>query len=75
MSVMTGQRIKEYGEAIWGPGWVFVLAQRLGTTKKTIRRWRDGENNPPRDFRANLESLVDEQIALLCKIKDEMNGR
>lgn len=70
--VLTPDKIEEFGRALYGPGWMGVLAKRLGTTKKTVQRWKSGKHNPPKDLLATIEQLVDDQVTLLCKIKDEI---
>ncbi len=75
MSVLTGRKIEEIGHALFGPAWMALLAQHLGISKKTVRRWKDGKNNPPRDLRYSLVELMDNQLALLSKLRDDVDGR
>lgn len=41
--------LREIGEARFGPLWVLPTARRLGRSRKTIERWRDGAWPIPED--------------------------
>lgn len=68
--ILTGKKLQEFGQALYGPIWVSVLSRKLHRTKRTIMRWRD--KAPPGDTRQQLLDLIDEQFAVLGEKRSEL---
>lgn len=56
---------REMAEQVWGPSWPDILARRLRQTVATVRKW--GTDGVPADFRAAVESAVEDQLALVAR--------
>ena len=57
----TSDHFRAAGEALFGPEWRRELGRQLGVTERQIRRWANGEYDPPPG--------VWREIAELCLIR------
>jgi hypothetical protein len=71
-AILTGAKLAELGEAVWGAEWASVLATRLRKARKTIYRWRD--SGPPAEARAQIEAAVEDQLALVARYHEELKA-
>ena len=62
-------RFNAIGEALFGPEWRRELGKRLEVNERQIRRWANGEYEPPEGVWADLAVLCEEgQIEASKKI-------
>lgn len=71
-TILTGAKLAEMGEAVWGQEWASILAARLRKARKTIYRWRD--DGPPAAARAQIEAALEDQLALVARYHDELKA-
>lgn len=65
--------LAQCGEAMWGPRWQSDLAEAVGVSDRTVRRWVAGERIPPGVF-MDLIRLAVERAAYLDQLADEMRS-
>lgn len=65
MAFFTPRELQETGEALYGPDWRGRMADRLGTTRKTVRCWETGRHAMPPKITTALLRLIDEQMVAL----------
>ncbi|KQY83734.1 hypothetical protein [Pelomonas sp. Root1444] len=61
----------EAGEALYGPRWQTDLANDLGVSDRTVRRWAAGTQDVPQGAYTDLLRLTQERAGLL----DSLAGR
>ena len=65
--ILTGQKLEEFGRAIWGEFWIARMAERLGLSRRTIMRKRSCEMGLSISWQLELLDMADQQI----KIQEE----
>ncbi|WP_298800144.1 hypothetical protein [uncultured Devosia sp.] len=68
--ILTGSKLQEIGLALYGDSWPSVMAHRLKKHRRTIFRWRD--DSPPAELKRELLQLVENQIAELGALYEEL---
>jgi hypothetical protein len=63
--------LAQCGEALWGPRWQTDMAEALGVSDRTVRRWVAGGRIPPGVF-VDLIRIASERSAYLDQLADEM---
>ena len=63
--------LAQCGEALWGSRWQSDMAEALGVSDRTVRRWVAGERIPPGVF-LDLIRLTAERSAYLDQITEEL---
>ena len=71
--ILTRSRLAEFGQKVWGPYWHLVLADRLGKSERTLRRWKGGRGVLPSDLRDELARVIDQQLAELQHFKERLD--
>ena len=71
--IITAARLAEFGEALYGPHWQAVMADRLDVSRRTVARWRAGDSRLSREIKARLIDLLDDQIACLAALRSEVD--
>lgn len=62
---MTCALLMQYGEALFGPRFRTDLAEALGVSERTMRRWLAGDTEPPASLVADLEAIARDRIKTL----------
>ena len=57
--------IDRVGKALYGRRWKTELADALGISKMSLRRYELGERNPPADLARRMRRLVIKRITML----------
>jgi len=65
---MTPTELRTIGEALWGERWQTSLAQAVGVSSRTVRRWLAGSWPVPVEIQAALGSLARDRIERLHAI-------
>lgn len=65
--------LAQCGEALWGTRWQTDLAEAVGVSDRTVRRWIAGERIPPGVF-VDLMRIALERSAYLDSLADEMRA-
>lgn len=60
--------LRAAGEALYGEQWQAPLAEGLGINRRTIRRWLDGDNEPPAGVWAALAAICHDRRETLAEI-------
>ena len=55
--------LKRAGEALYGNQWQTPLAQALGVSDRTMRRWVSGTASIPDDVLADIEQVARQRVA------------
>lgn len=55
---MTPAELTAAGEAVYGERWQTKLAEMLGVSTRTLRRWVSGANPIPEGIEENVKALV-----------------
>lgn len=61
--------IHDIGSLLYGPHWQTPLADALGVTSRTVRRWAAGEHDPPAGVWDDIGDLVSARIEALEAIQ------
>jgi hypothetical protein len=56
---MTPATFRLVGQTLYGPSWRAVLADALGVSERTIRRWSNGEFPIPEHVAGELAALCE----------------
>lgn len=64
--------LAECGEALYGPRWQTNLAEDLGVSDRTIRRWHAGTQDVPRGAYTDLLRLALERAQLLDSLAERL---
>ena len=68
---MTPNQLKEAGEFLFpGPEWKGQLANAIGVSRHTVRRWSKGEFLIPDDKEKEIQKLFDAKIKLGNKLSN-----
>jgi helix-turn-helix protein len=62
--------IRAIGEALFGTRWQTALADALGVTTRTIRRWLTGEDQPRPGVWRELHALLTERGQQMRELLD-----
>lgn len=73
--ILTGQKLEEFGKAVWGDDWIAFVSKRLRLSRKTLARYRDGDRGMPPDFIAEFDALIEHQLSITGRIYDERCGQ
>lgn len=65
--------LAQCGEALWGNRWQTDLAEAVGVSDRTVRRWIAGERIPPGVF-VDLMRIAMERSAYLDQLAEEMRA-
>lgn len=68
----SGPRIREIGEALYGPRWQSDLARALEVSIRTVQRWAAGDVAPPPGVYLDLLRLTQERAMSLDALADEL---
>lgn len=60
---MSSKLLRDTGEALYGPRWQTDLAQVLGISDRTIRRWVSGADDVPSGAYLDLWRICEERVA------------
>lgn len=71
--IVTGEKFKTIGEALFGERWVSAVAHALEKDQRTVRRYSDGEINVPRDVRKLLAIICQTRGAALVRLSIELD--
>lgn len=63
--------LAQCGEALWGTRWQSDLAEAVGVSDRTARRWVAGERIPPGVF-VDLMRIMMERAQLLDNLAEEV---
>lgn len=66
------RRLEACGEALHGKQWRLELAQALGVSERTIRRWAAGSSPVPAGAWTDLEAMLLERAARLKALAGEI---
>jgi hypothetical protein len=70
--ILTGEKLKEMAEKVWGRDWPSILGARLDKSSKTLQRW--GDDGPPAYARAEIQAALEDQLALVGRYYDEIRA-
>lgn len=70
--ILTGKKLEEIGLAVHGRNWPSIMAKRLRRARRTLFNIRDGISEPWPGMKEQLAELVDDQIATLAALKEEL---
>ena len=70
---MTPALFSKIGEALYGPSWRAALADKLGVSEKSVRRWANGIYRIPEELPAELSKLCREHSEKLATIADQLS--
>lgn len=70
MTVLTPNKLAEFGQSLYGNNWETALAARLQKSRRTVERWRDEECAMPAGLYAVLDGLIEQQIASLIRLRE-----
>ena len=59
------------GEALFGPEWRRELSRRLGVNERQIRRWANGEYDPPAGIWNELAELCLVRSVVLSRLAND----
>ena len=62
------------GEALYGPDWRRKLGEALGVNERQIRRWANGEYDPPPGVWADLAKICTVRSAALSAMASQLRG-
>lgn len=60
--ILTGEKLEEFGRALWPGNWVSRLAARLACSRRTVQRMRDTKGALPKELQRTLLEMCDHQI-------------
>lgn len=69
MFILTPSTFVDLCEEIYGHTWPSQIADELGRSLKTIKRWRSGATRIPSGVRAKMLQILDEKIRRLDAFK------
>jgi hypothetical protein len=64
--------IRLAGESLFGTRWETALADLLHVNRRTIRRWKTGENEPGQGVWRELCALATKREAELARVRAEL---
>jgi hypothetical protein len=67
--------IRAAGEALYGPRYESDLAIALDVNRRTVRRWKSGEDEPRPGVWSDLLALMDERAGMVEDLVDEIVKR
>lgn len=70
--ILTGRKLEEIGKALYGRTWPTIMAPRLRRARRTLFKWRDEESAIDPGLRDQLAELLDDQLATLAALRDEL---
>ncbi len=70
--IMSGQKLEEFGRALYGDIWLSTLARKLKRSKRTILRWRNGDAGLSKELQLALIDLIDERFAVLGEKREQL---
>jgi hypothetical protein len=70
--MLTRAQLTKVGEALFGSGWQTDLADALGVTSRTVRRWLAGDTGMPETLPEDLKKLCRARAARLSKLASEL---
>lgn len=70
--ILTGAKLEEIGKALYGDGWLGVVALKIRRSKRTIMRWRDSPCGMDTEMRQQLIDMLDEQSAVLGRHRSDL---
>jgi hypothetical protein len=73
--VTSADLIRAAGEALYGPRYESGLAIALDVNRRTVRRWKSGENEPRPGVWSDLLALMDKRGGRLNNLADEIAKR
>lgn len=68
--ILTGPKLREMAEQVWGRDWPSILGRKLRKTSKTMQRW--GDDGPPATARASIEAAIEDQLALVARYHEQL---
>jgi len=71
----TSDLIRRLGQALYGEHFDADLANALGIAKRSVRHWRNGENEPQPGVWGELAELVAERRETLAGLAEELAQR
>jgi hypothetical protein len=69
---MSSKLLQECGEALYGPRWQTDLANDIGVSDRTMRRWAAGIDDPPPGVYFDLLRLTQERAMMLDALADRL---
>ena len=69
---MTPATLTAAGEALYGPLWQSDLAQALGVNRRTVSRWKSGQNEIPEGLAEDLWELMARRADLIEMVMAEL---
>jgi hypothetical protein len=67
--------IRAAGVALYGPRYESDLAIALDVNRRTVRRWKSGEDEPRPGVWSDLLALMDERAGMVEDLVDEIAKR
>jgi hypothetical protein len=64
--ILVGKTFAECGTALFGDDWEGTMSKKLGVSRKTVIRWRDGKCKIAPGIKAKLLDMFDSQQNLLA---------
>lgn len=71
---MDASIIKRAGEALFGNQWQTPLAEALGVSDRTMRRWAAGDTPVPRGVLNDIERVARQRVADIYQFMAELTA-
>lgn len=71
---MDAALIKRAGEALFGNQWQTPLAEALGVSDRTMRRWVSGDTPVPRGVLDDIERVARQRVADIYAFMAELTS-
>lgn len=71
---MDASIIKRAGEALFGNQWQTPLAEALGVSDRTMRRWTAGDTPVPRGVLDDIERVARQRVADIYQFMAELTA-